>query len=67
MSLVILITCVCPGFSLGIYFRGHVSPLTLILRDIWSDLGGHLNKNIPENIKILGDMYVPLSKILGDI
>ena len=38
-SLVSLITRVCPEFS----FRGHMSPSTLILRDIWSDFGGHLN------------------------
>ena len=39
------------GFPLEFYFREHMSPLTLILRGIWSDFGGH----------------GCLSKVLGDI
>ena len=37
---------------MDIYFRGYMSPLTLILRGIWSDFRGHLNKNIPEISKL---------------
>ena len=54
------------GFPLEFYFRGHMAPLTLILRDIWGDWGTYKLEHI-RNISILGDMYVSLSNILGDI
>ena len=56
------------GFPLEYYFRGHVSPLTLILMGIWSYFGGHLDLiEHASSIKSFGDRYVSFSKILGDI
>ena len=55
------------GFPLEFYSRGHVSPLTLILKDIWSDFGGHLDWNILVLSKFWGTCMSPSPKCLGDI